>query len=275
MSSLEMDAAMASATEITLTQFSGLVGGSAIPTDFALFFAATLLGAVVAGVAGFAFGLIASAIWLHIIPPAQSAPLIAAFAILIQSATLWKFRHLVQISRLIPFLVGGAVGIPLGAAALKWTSPDQMRGFIGAALIVFSIYSLARPALPAVKGGAIADSVVGLIGGIFSGSTGLAGIPIIVWASLRRWSKDDQRAVFQPVVVAVFVMTLIWFGGTGVVSAETLRLFWIGLPAVIIGTWCGLKLYGRLDEATFRVVVLVLLLVSGITLLPVPWSKAG
>jgi hypothetical protein len=42
---------------------------SAIPTDLALFFVATLLGAIVAGIAGFALGLIASAIWLHIIPP--------------------------------------------------------------------------------------------------------------------------------------------------------------------------------------------------------------
>jgi len=243
--------------------------------DLALFFVATLLGAIVAGVAGFAFGLIASAIWLHIIPPSQSAPLIAAFAILIQGATLWKLRHAVQISRLVPFVVGGAIGVPLGAAALNWTSPNQMQAFIGAALIVFSLYSLARPTLPAINGGAIADSLIGVLSGAFSGSTGLAGTPVIVWASLRRWSKDDQRAVFQPVVVAVFVMTLIWFGGTGIVTPETLYLFWIGLPAVAIGTWLGLKLYGKLDEATFRVVVLVLLLISGITLLPWPWSKGG
>jgi len=248
---------------------------SAIPMDLAFFFVATLLGAVVAGVAGFAFGLIASAIWLHIIPPAQSAPLIAAFAILIQGATLWNLRHSVRISQLIPFIAGGAIGIPLGAAALNWASPSQMRAFIGAALIVFSLYSLVRPTLRAVKGGKIADGIVGLLSGAFSGSTGLAGIPVIAWASLRRWSKDDQRAVFQPVVIVVFVMTLIWFGGTGVINSETLRLFWIGLPAAIIGTWLGLKLYGKLDEATFRVVVLVLLFASGLTLLPWPWSKSG
>ena len=248
---------------------------SAIPVDQALFFLATLLGAVVAGIAGFAFGLIVSAIWLHIIPPAQSAPLIAAFAILIQGATLWKLRQAVRISRLLPFITGGAVGIPLGAAALQWTSPAQMGGFIGAALIAFSLYSLARPTLPAVKGGSTADCIVGLLSGAFSGSTGLAGIPVIVWASLRRWSKDDQRAVFQPVVVAVFVMTLAWFGGSGAVTPETLHLFWIGLPALAIGTWLGLKLYGRLDEATFRVIVLVLLFVSGVALLRLPWSEAG
>jgi uncharacterized protein len=244
-----------------------------LPLDLVLFFFATLLGAVVAGVAGFAFGLIASAVWLHIIPPAQSAPLIAAFAILIQGATLWKLRHAIEISRLLPFVAGAAAGIPLGAAALTLASPAQMRAFIGAALILFSIYSLARPKLPAVRGGPVADCFVGLLSGAFGGSTGLAGIPIIVWSSLRRWSKDEQRAVFQPVVVVVFLMTLIWFGGTGVVTLATLRLFAIGLPAILVGTWLGFKLYGRLDEATFRIVVLALLMVSGLTLLP--WPRIG
>jgi uncharacterized membrane protein YfcA len=65
-------------------------------------------------------------------------------------------------------------------------------------------------------------------------------------------------------------MTLVWFGASGIVTSETLRLFWIGLPAAAIGTWLGLKLYGRLDEPTFRLVVLVLLLTSGLALLPWP-----
>ena len=88
-------------------------------------------------------------------------------------------------------------------------------------------------------------------------------------------TEITERAVFQPVVVAVFVMTVIWFGGTGVVTRDTLRLFWIGVPALAIGTWIGSKLCGKLDEATFRMVVLMLLLISGITLLPLSWSKGG
>ena len=87
-----------------------------------------------------------------------------------------------------------------------------------------------------------------------------------IWCGLRGWKKDEQRAVFQPVGVAIFAMSAIWLGAKGAVSADTVRLFLIGLPVLLAGTWLGLKLYGRLDEAAFRRVVLVLLLVSGATL---------
>jgi uncharacterized membrane protein YfcA len=242
-----------------------------IPLDLIVYFLATCLAAVVTGVAGFAFGLVASAIWLHVVTPAQSAALIAAYAILIQGATLWGLRHALQLPRLLPFVFGGAVGIPLGALWVNWAPPAQARALIAAVLILFSAYNLLRPNLPALRGGVIADAMVGILGGFFSGSTGLAGIPVIIWATLRRWSKDEQRAVFQPVIVAIFVMTLIWLGGTGAVTTETVRLFLVGLPAVAVGTWLGLKLYGKLDETAFRTVVLVLLLISGLTLLP--WSS--
>jgi len=241
---------------------------SAGPLDLFVFVFAAFTGALVAGVAGFAFGLIASAIWLHAITPGQSAALIAAFAIIVQGASLWKLRHAVQFSRLLPFLFGGAIGIPLGAELLRWASPSYMRTFIGLALVLFSVYSLARPKLPVMKGSRIADGVVGAISGFLGGSTGLAGIPVIIWSTLHGWSKDEQRAVFQPVAIAIFAMTLVWFGGSGMVTSETLRLFVVALPAVLLGTWFGLKLYGKLDEATFRTVVLVLLLISGLTLLP-------
>ncbi len=45
-----------------------------------------------------------------------------------------------------------------------------------------------------------------------------------------------------------------------------MRLFLIGLPALLAGSWLGLRLYSRLDETGFRRVVLVLLLASGLAL---------
>jgi hypothetical protein len=46
---------------------------------------------------------------------------------------------------------------------------------------------------------------------------------------------------------------------------------------VLLGTWLGFRLYGKLDDQVFRTIVLVLLLISGLTLLPsvIPHRQAA
>jgi uncharacterized protein len=90
---------------------------------------------------------------------------------------------------------------------------------------------------------------------------------VTIWCGLRGWPKDQQRAVFQPAAVAIFGMSAAWLGATGAVSADSIRLFLFGLPLLLAGTWLGMKLYGHLNEAAFRKVVLVLLLASGAALI--------
>ena len=119
---------------------------------------------------------------------------------------------------------------------------------------------------PVKAGGATADAGVGFLNGILGGLTGLAGILTTIWCGLRGWPKDEQRAIFQPIGVAVFAMSGLWLGISGAISTDAVWFFGIGLPALLAGTWLGLKLYGHLDEADFRKLVLVLLLVSGLAL---------
>ena len=235
--------------------------------DLALFLLATFAAALVAGLAGFAFGLVAAAVWLHILTPLQTASLIIAFGLIVQGVAVWKLRRALQWSRLWPFLLGGALGVPAGVAVLGWANPDVMRAGVGALLIVYSTYGLARPAMKPIVAGARADAGVGLLNGILGGATGLAGIIVTIWCGLRGWPKDAQRAVFQPVGVAIFAMSTVWLGVGGAVNADTLRLFAIGLPILLAGTWLGLRLYGRIDDAGFRRIVLALLLASGAALM--------
>ena len=110
--------------------------------------------------------------------------------------------------------------------------------------------------------------VVGVFGGVIGALTGLAGIVINIWTTMQGLPKDEQRAVFQPSAVILFILTIIWFGGAGIIPEGTGQLFLIGLPLVLVGTWIGLRLYGHLNEAQFRRMVLALLFVSGLTLLP-------
>ena len=111
-----------------------------------------------------------------------------------------------------------------------------------------------------------ADVGVGFINGLIGGTTGLAGVFAPVWCQLRGGLRDRQRAVFQPVGVASFVVCSLWLGGRGEIPPDTYWLVPLGLPALIAGCWLGWKLYDRLDEAQFRKVVLILLLVSGTVL---------
>jgi uncharacterized protein len=235
---------------------------------FASFLAATFAAALVAGLAGFAFGLVAAAVWLHILTPLQTATLIVVFGLIVQGYSVWKLRAALNWSRLWPFLLGAAIGVPIGVAILEWANPAYLRKAIGTVLALYSIYGLARPTMkPIAKGEAAADATVGLLNGVLGAMTGFAGILVTIWCGLRGWSKDEQRAIFQPVGVAIFAMSAVWLGGSGSISPDTVRLFLIGLPVLLAGTWVGLKLYGQLNEAGFRKIVLLLLFVSGVALL--------
>ena len=235
--------------------------------DISLFLAATFAAALVAGLAGFAFGLVAAAVWLHILSPLQTATLIIAFGLVVQGYAVWRLRAALQWRRLLPFVVGAAIGVPLGVAILSHADPSRVRFGVGVLLVLYSVYGLARPALPSIAAGPAADAGVGFLNGVLGAVTGLAGILVTIWCGLRGWSKDEQRAVFQPVGVAIFALSAAWLGARGAISADTLRLFVIGLPVLLAGSWLGLKLYGQLDDASFRKVVLGLLLVSGVALM--------
>src|SRR5262249_31111161 len=108
--------------------------GDLLAVDLVLFAAATFAASFVAGLAGFAFGIVAAAVLLHFLPPAQTAALIVAFGLIVQSVAVWKLRKAIKPARLVPFLIGGATGVPIGAEVLRWASPVSLRLGIGVIL---------------------------------------------------------------------------------------------------------------------------------------------
>ena len=239
-----------------------------IAIELPLFLLATFAGAFVAGLSGFAFGLVAASLWLYVLTPLQSASLIVGFGLLVQGYSVWKLRAAIDWRRLWPFMIGAVAGVPVGVSFLTWADPKSVRIAVGVILIAYSLYALFRPQLKiATVVPPTADMAVGFVNGLLGGLTGLAGIIITIWCNLRGLPKDVQRATFQPVAVVVFVMAALMLGARGSLTVETAKLFALGLPFLFAGTWLGLKLFGRIDEGTFRKIVLALLFVSGAALL--------
>jgi uncharacterized membrane protein YfcA len=227
----------------------------------------TFVASFVTGLAGFAFGLVAAGIWLYALSPTQTTALIVMYGLLVQGYAVWKLRKNLNVQRLVPLIAGSVVGVPLGVWLLRWASPSHVRVSIGALLVLFSLYNLLRPAMPRFDGlGRTADAAAGFLNGLVGGSTGLAGIVIVIWSGFRGWQRDEQRAAFQPTGVATFATALLVLGGTGELTSEIIELAALGLPALALGTCAGWALYGKLDEAHFRKFVLVLLLISGAAL---------
>src|SRR6476620_4959744 len=91
--------------------------------NLALFLAAAFFGGLTSGVSGFAMGLVVSGIWLHIITPGQNALLIVLCGVVTQGSGIWRVRHAIDWRRVLPFIAGGAIGVPAGTALL--TQVDQ------------------------------------------------------------------------------------------------------------------------------------------------------
>jgi len=220
--------------------------------NLALFFTAAFFGGLTSGLSGFAMGLVVSGVWLHIISPGQNALLIVLCGLVTQGSGIWRVRHAMKWQAVAPFIIGGALGVPVGTALLTTVDPKTLRLTMGVLLVIYSLYSLVRPALKPVQGGIPADFGVGVANGLIGGLTGLGGIAVTVWCQLRGGPKDAQRAIFQPVMFATFVMSAVSFAVARAYTAETMKLYALALPALIAGIWSGLRLYGKLDDAGFR-----------------------
>jgi uncharacterized protein len=232
-----------------------------------VFLAAAFAGGFASGLAGFAMGFVVSGIWLHILTPLQTTTLVVGYGLLTQGYGVWKLRHALIWQNIAPFIIGGIIGVPIGTLLLTYINPAHLRSGVGVLLVIYGTYGLAQPKLRPVTHHASADTGIGFLNGMLAGLTGLPGFIITIWCQLRGWPKDSQRAVFQPVMLAAIVMNVISLGIAGAITAATLQLYLLGLPAMLAGLWVGFKLYGKLDDATFRKVILILLLLSGLGLI--------
>jgi len=230
------------------------------------FVLATFFGGFVSGFSGFAMGLVVSGIWLHIITPVQTAALIAGYGLLTQGYGIAKLRHELSWPNIWPLTLGTAIGIPIGVMLLTHINPSFLRFGVGALLVLYAIYNLVRPPIKPLKIGVPADIAIGISNGLLGGLTGLGGVISTISCQLRGWSKDKQRAVFQPVLFAAFVIISISQLVAGSYTVDTVKLYGIGLPFMIAGIWIGFKLYGAINDETFRKTVLMLVLLAGLSL---------
>ncbi len=236
--------------------------------DIALVVLGALLAGFVNGLTGTAYALVAMSFWLHAMPPTFAAPLVALCAVgghLLALPSIW---HGVRWPRLWPFLVAGLVGVPLGTVLLRHLQPDPLKLGVGLLLVIYVSWNFLIRQPPVVTwGGRVADGAAGFAGGVLGGMASLSGPIPVTWVQLRNWSRDEQRGVNQPYNMAILFLALLSAAASGLLDVRWLIWAAIALPVSMIGSRLGLRLYGRVDDAQFRKIILSMLGLSGLVLI--------
>jgi uncharacterized membrane protein YfcA len=230
-----------------------------------------LAGGFVSGLAGFGTALMALGIWLYVMPPDVAVQLVLICSIIAQTWTMPSIWRAIDFKLVLPFVVGGLAGVPLGTVLVAYADPHLFKLGVGIFLLVFpaALYFQRAPVALSI-GGRVADTAVGFAGGVLGGLAGLSGPLPILWASVRGWGKDERRGLFQVFNWTILTAAFFAQAGSGLVTRETMWLALLALPATIGGAWLGTRAYHALSDGNFRDVVLGLLFLSGITLV---WSS--
>jgi hypothetical protein len=233
--------------------------------------AVCLLAGFATGVAGFAFNLVAAGFFYRWMSPQEAAPLLVVASLFVQTFTVGAVRHAIRWTRLRPYVIGGALGTPIGVTVLIHADARLLVAAVGAILIGYSSYMLSRIAMrrapPVIEAGPLADGGIGFGAGVLNGVGGFSGPLPVLWTDLKGLRKDEARAVFQPFVLVMQALAAIALAVTGFFDRETgLRLL-VALPAIALGTWLGVRAYKMIPAEPFRVILLGLLFLSGLTLL--------
>ncbi len=232
-----------------------------------LAFGAAIAG-LVQGISGFAFSMVAMSIWVWTIDPILAAPMAVFGGWFGQVMSAIRIRRGLQLHLIWPYLLGAAIGIPIGQQLLPYLNPDQFKLVLGSLLVVCCSAMLATARLPHLThGGKVADAGVGLLGGVMAPLSGFSGLAPALWASLRGYNKDEHRAVLQNfnlIVLSATVASNVFYGrlNRGHIPQMAVVAGALILPAI----W-GSKIYVGMSAAAFRKTVLWLLVLAGVTML--------
>lgn len=82
---------------------------------------------------------------------------------------------------------------------------------------------------------------------------------------MRGWSKETQRAVYEPFILAMQLESLacLSLAAPAALSFETVALF---VPMALLAACAGLAVFRRLTTRQFALMVHSLLVVSGVSL---------
>jgi uncharacterized membrane protein YfcA len=227
------------------------------PWALALVLTVVLIASTAQTVTGFGFALIAVPFLVTALDVKDVVVLVGLLGLTNSLLVARTARHDAPLRTVATMLAATFAGFPVGLAVLLLAPADALRVGVAVASIVMAA-ALASGASLGARGTA-GELLAGVTSGVLNTSTGMNGPPIVIYlqdAALPPRAFRGALAVFFSVSG---IVSMAVFAASGVITGTAVALAAAGLPAVFTGSWLGHHLFGRIDHALFRRLVLGLL----------------
>lgn len=242
------------------------------------FYAVLFLSSFVSGLSGFGFSAIGALLLIFMQPSTGVAllMLLSIFTQMLSVRKLWvELRPNIVLNKapdsLVPYLIGGVLAAPVGVYFLNVADPKNLMAILGSILLAFAAYSLGKPKSMSltITAGWKKSFLVGASGGLVGGFSAFPGSALVVWTGLQSMSKEKTRALTQPYIIVMQVVSLIAFVAQNrqAFDLTLLALFASAVPVVYFGNNYGVGNFKTIDQNLFKKVTFLLLGVSGAVLL--------
>lgn len=234
------------------------------------------LAGFVSGLSGFGFSAVGIAV-LWFMHPTRAIPLLMALSTVNQLLSINQLKHdMLPASQWwshgpATYIVGGICGIPLGIWVMANLPAAELTLATGIVLLTYTLWMMFKPHTLSMSGTrTVSHMLVGMLGGVIGGFTAFPGAALVVWAGLKNLSKIDQRAVVQPYILAMQVISLfmmIFMRSGDLTSNPFDKTFWLCflllIPVVLPMTKLGVMAFKKMSDMNFKNITLGVLAFSG------------
>ncbi len=180
----------------------------------------------------------------------------------------WRERRHIRPRLVLTLSLLLLLGSTLGSLFLRHLDAKLIRVLFGAVITGLSLEMLVRER----RGSSKASmrpwlmTVIGLFSGLLCG---LYGVGALLGVYVSRVTEDSHA--FKANLCTIFLIEntyrVIVYLATGILNPASLKQAAILMPFMLLGLWGGMKSAGVLDEKKIRNIVILLLLVSGVSLI--------
>ncbi len=223
------------------------------------------LGFYVQTIAGFAAALVAFPIILNVLNIQQSVALMSIFFFLFSIVLIYKNWKFINKKVILEMSIGIVIGLMVGIWILKFGNPIILKKILGTIILLYVAYShIKKKKILIFKKLGI---LFGFIGGLFSGLFS-AGGPIAV---TYIYNKLDKSNIVRATIIGTLGITnflrvpiLIY---SDILTYDIFLISLYILPFFILALFLGHKTHHKINEDIFKKVLMILLILSGISLI--------